>query len=109
MPPSCPQARPRLLRLRRYLPSLVSAIGMVALTYTINTQFPLPADAHLPVHALPRRDTPLLHPGAFTTAAITTVVVLLVARVSRLGRTGVALMTVLAAALSLGASALAAG
>ncbi len=109
MPSSFPSARTRIPRVRRYLPSLVSAIGMAALTYTIDTQFPLPVEAHFPTHTLPRRDTHLLQPGTLATIAITTVVVLLVARINRLRRTGMVLMALLAAALSLGASALAAG
>lgn len=82
---------------------------MAALTYTIDTQFPLPAEVLFPVHTLPRRDTHLLQPGALATTAITTAVVLLVARISLLRRTGMVLMASVAAVLSLGASALAVG
>jgi len=109
MPSSPSPADVRVLRIRPYLPSLISAVGMAALVYALDAQFPLPSEPHFPVRVVTGREAHLLRPGALATTVISAAVVLLVARISRLHRIGTALITLLATLLSLGASALAMG
>ncbi|MBH1635028.1 hypothetical protein ACN9MD_03910 [Stenotrophomonas maltophilia] len=109
MPSSPSPAGDRVLRVRPYLPGLISAVGMAALVYTLDAQFPLPPEPHFTVHVVTVHQARLLRPGALATTVISAAVVLLVARISRLHRIGTALITLLATLLSLAASTLAMG